>query len=157
MLKSIVVPVLRCWNHLFKSTQRWLTSKHIDRREQGLFCHHLRELMCQETKAKFDVKLEEFYNQGFDHEFISYFDNHILPDADSIAKYIIEPIIGSERFNSRNGITTNSSEGLNNLMKQVMKNAVRPVDILCLSFRQLSVYYTNEILLGLGDEGIIKL
>ena len=58
---------------------RWLTSKHIDRREQGLFCHHLGELMCQETKAKFDVKLEEFYNLGFEQ----YHRSHILQNNQS--------------------------------------------------------------------------
>ncbi len=65
----------------------------------------------------------------------------------------IKPVV-KDHFNDITGIMTNPGEGLNNLFKMVAKNTKQPVDVLCLSLRQLSIYYLNEILLAFGNEGI---
>ncbi len=52
---------------------------------------------------------------------------------------------------------TNGGEGLNNLISLVMENKRRPVDILAFSLYRLSVYYSNEIMLGYSGTGQYKL
>ncbi len=84
--------------------------------------------------------------------FIDYFKKHVFPDINNIARYSVEKIAG-KYFNQFTGVTTNHGEGLNNLWKQVTSRVAQPVDVLCLAMRQISVYYHNEIMLGMDNKG----
>jgi len=108
--------------------------------------------MLQDSKEHFETVLAQ-KRTTWHSAFNEYFNKHILADVESIAKFHIKPVV-KDHFNDITGIMTNPGEGLNNLFKMVAKNTKQPVDVLCLSLRQLSIYYLNEILLAFGNEGI---
>ena len=89
-------------------------------------------------------------------EFAYYFDTHIVPDIKGLACYAVQSI---ERrlFNFYTGITTNQSEGLNFLFKFHQENKDLPLDVVVLSFYQLSIYFTNELIYGFGNRGTYRL
>ncbi|RNA32259.1 hypothetical protein BpHYR1_036947 [Brachionus plicatilis] len=48
------VPLLRCWNHFWKSTERWIQSnKKLTIEDVGFYCESLRELLLQPNKEMF--------------------------------------------------------------------------------------------------------
>jgi len=138
----------------------------------------VREIILQNTKENFDMVLAE-KSVAWDQKFLAYFNNNILTDIDSIAKYKIIAHVG-HYFNLKSGkytvfsvndhsasyltcysetkgMQTNGGEGLNNLFGLIMDNKRRPVDILAFSLYRFSVYYSNEILLGYTGTGQYKL
>ncbi len=125
---------------------------HKGHSDVGFYCSAVREIMLQDSKELFDTVLAE-KSVTWHATFKECFNKHILTDVESIAKFHIKPVV-KDHFNDITGIMTNPGEGLNNLFKMVAKNTKQPVDVLCLSLRQLSVYYLNEILLAFGNQGI---
>lgn len=75
---------------------------------------------------------------------------------DSIAAFSVRSYC-SEYFNDMTGITTNQSEGLNKLFKDIQQYKELPLDVVILSFLQLSIYYCNEIKKGYGNSGNYRL
>ena len=52
------IPLIRCWNHFWKSTERWVkTNKKMSQDDVGFYCESLRELFLQPTKQLFDEQL----------------------------------------------------------------------------------------------------
>lgn len=161
------LPLLRCWNHFWKSTERWIISnKQMDNEEVGFYCDSLRELFLQPTKNQFDIQLNKkkigytnnsgHFIQPWKPEFINYFDKHVMPEINSIAAFSIKPI-AKNLFNHFTAITTNHSEGVNNLLKLMQNRNELPLDVILLSFQQLSIYYCNEIKFGFGNRGVYRL
>ena len=93
--------LVRCWNHLSKTIERWLRC-HNSASDVGNYVSAVRELMLQTTKENFDSVLIEkktYWNENF----IKYFDTHIMPDVSSIARYAIKESVG-HHFDSISGI-----------------------------------------------------
>ena len=132
----------------------------------AFYIEGVRELMLQNTRLDFDklyLKKKKGYTNnfgtvipGWKEPFIQYFENNILPDIESIAKFSILPICG-DYFNEFTGITTNHGEGLNNLYKLLLERTSMPLDIVVLCFFHLSIYYSNEIKLGFANNGNYRL
>ena len=50
-------PLLRCWNHFWKSVERWvLNNKKLSKDDVGLYCESLRELLLQPTQQLFEIQ-----------------------------------------------------------------------------------------------------
>lgn len=74
--------------------------------------------------------------QAWSSSFIEYFDEYIAPEVDNLAAFSVRSYC-SEYFNDFSGITTNQSEGLNKLLKDLQQNKELPLDtvILCENHR----------------------
>ena len=155
------LPLLRCWNHFYKSTERWINgSKHFTNDDVGFYCESIRELLLQPTKQLFEQQLNNKINgyvnnlgrqvEPWKKEFYEYFSTHISPEIENLAAWSVRPI-AKRLFNHFTGITTNQSEGLNNLLKLINNRTELPLDIIALSLQQLSIYYSNEIKYGFGN------
>ncbi|RNA23232.1 hypothetical protein BpHYR1_014571 [Brachionus plicatilis] len=76
----------------------------------------------------------------------------IVTDCEDGFPYAVKPI-AKRLFNTFSGLTTNQSEGLNNLLKMINTRNEVPLDVIVLSVHQLSIYYSNEVKLGFGNRG----
>jgi hypothetical protein len=94
------IVVIRCWLHLSKSIERWL-HVHGGRSDVGYYVTSVREIILQNTKENFDMVLAE-KSVAWDQKFLAYFNNNILTDIDSIAKYKIIAHVG-HYFNLKSG------------------------------------------------------
>ncbi|CAF0812270.1 unnamed protein product, partial [Brachionus calyciflorus] len=132
----------------------------------GIYCESLRELFLQPNKQQFEIQLQNkikgyINNSGnkidpWSAEFTRYFNNNIQPEIESLAAWSIKPIC-RKFFNNFSGVTTNQSEGLNNLLKIINERIELPLDLVILSVQQLSIFYTNEIKIGFGNRGNYRL
>jgi hypothetical protein len=114
------VPLLRCWNHLWGSVERWILSKGGKADDIGFYTDSLRELLLQPTKEAFEEQLINKKNgyinrngysiPAWSTEFYKYYEEHISPDISGLAAYAIKPLC-KNLFNNFTGITTNASEG----------------------------------------------
>ncbi|CAF0707354.1 unnamed protein product [Brachionus calyciflorus] len=160
-------PHLRCLNHFWKSVERWiLGNKKLTNDDVGVYCESLRELLLQPTQQLFEVQLEKKIN-GYTNssgnnipvwktEFVNYYDSNIAKDIEGLAAYSVKPFAKSQ-FKNFTGITTNHSEGLNNLLKLINERNETPLDVIVLSLHQLSIYYSNEVKYGFGNRGNYRL
>lgn len=93
------MPILRCWNHLWGSVERWLKSKGGRKEDIGFYSDSLRQLFLQPTKESYDMQLK-IQIEGttivppWKEEFKDYFDTHIAPEIECIAAYAVKPIVG---------------------------------------------------------------
>jgi hypothetical protein len=150
-------PLYRCWKHLWGSIKDHL--KYKFKYNDGLISRYLescRELFLQPTKQQFDKCLQQIENGecefNWSDEFNQYYLKNVHKDRDSIAAYSVRDTCG-DLFNWMSGVTTNQSEGLNNLYKTLLKRTTRPIDIVTNSFYKMSQFYLNEIKLGFGNRG----
>jgi hypothetical protein len=121
------LPLLRCWKHLFAAIERCVRAKGGSVFDIGRYISSVKYLLIQPTKQQFDVALAE-KRQTWDNHFSSYFDNCILPDVDALAAYAIKKIPGA-KFSDVSGITTNRSEGLNTVYKDILERIEVPLDV----------------------------
>ena len=132
----------------------------------GWYSESLRELFFQPTKESF-FNLLELKKNGYTNLsgyqvpawkplFIEYYDKCIQPDVEALAAFSVKKIC-PDFFNDMSGLTTNASEGLNYVFKDVQDHKELPLDCVVLSFLQLSIYYCNEIKKGLGNTGEFRL
>ncbi|RMZ95763.1 hypothetical protein BpHYR1_043262 [Brachionus plicatilis] len=142
------LPLLRCWNHFYKSTERWINgSKHFTNDDVGFYCESIRELLLQPTKQLFEQQLNNKINR---------YVNNLGRQFENLAAWSVRPI-AKRLFNHFTGITTNQSEGLNNLFKLINNRTELPLDIIVFSLQKLSIYYSNEIKYGFGNRGVYRL
>lgn len=52
------MPLFRCWNHLWSSTERWIRSNGGDDSTVGFYIDSLRELFLQSSKSAYEKLLE---------------------------------------------------------------------------------------------------
>ncbi|RNA44067.1 hypothetical protein BpHYR1_014825 [Brachionus plicatilis] len=157
------IPLFRCWNHFWKSLERWVVSnKRMSSDDVGFYCDSVRELFIQPTEQLYDRQLKNKINgyvnssgntvPGWKTDFTDYYILNISKDVKNLAAYAVKPI-AKRLFNNFTGLTTNQSEGLNNLLKMINKRNEVPLDVIVLSVHQLSIYYSNEVKLGFGNRG----
>ncbi|RNA38346.1 histone-lysine N-methyltransferase EHMT2-like [Brachionus plicatilis] len=143
------IPLFRCWNHFWKS---------LERRVVKLFLQPNELLYDRQLKNKKNGYVNSSGNNvpGWKTDFADYFILNISKDVKNLAAYAVKPI-AKRLFNNFTGLTTNQSEGLNNLLKMNNKRNEVPLDVIALSFHQLSFYYSNEVKLGIGNRGNYRL
>ena len=88
---------------------------------------------CKNLTAKWSKPLLDYFNKNIRGDILKY-----------LAKWMLKEL---NLFNPYTGITNNSSEGMDTVIKHLMKGKEVPLDAeLCLSY--LQNYYWNEILWG---------
>lgn len=101
------------------------------------------------TKQEFEIKLKE-ESTNWDPTFKEYFSKNVLPEIDYLGRWTLEPL---NLYCPYSGITTNCSEGMNNLMKSLSGYKEIPIDVAVLTFYKLSSFYINEIGRGFCNKG----
>jgi hypothetical protein len=98
--------------------------------------------MQQESREE-AIKLFESSSSLWDVNFKTYFKYYILCNIWPLDKL----------YNSFSGLTTNLSEGMNNLVKLLIERTEVLIDVAVMCFDQLQVYYWNEIKRGFACTG----
>jgi hypothetical protein len=111
------VLLIRCWNHLYASIERWLTQNGRKANDIAMYLESTQELFLQDTKEKFDamlLKKKNGFTTSLDHvvpawdlDYANYFTKNVLIDKEAIAKYSVLKWLG-EYFTNKSGITTQS-------------------------------------------------
>ena len=132
----------------------------------GWYAESIRELLLQPSRESYEnllqkkksgyTNLNEYDVPAWKDSFIEYYDKNIHPDIESLAGYNVRTLC-PEYFNEISGLTTNHSEGMNFVFKDLQDHKELPLDCVCLSLFNLSIYYCNEIKKGFGNTGEFRL
>ena len=90
----------------------------------------------------------------WDPSFKDYYDSYIGATIDSFGRWTLEKY---GLYCPYSGLTTNVSEGFNNLFKSLVDYKEVDIDVAVLCFNQLQIYYWNEIRRGFNNKGIFSL
>ena len=94
---------------------------------------------CEEVTAKWSQLAVSYFEKTTKGDFVKHSANCILKK--------------SNLFNPYSGITNNTSEGMNTVIKCLMKWKEAPLDTVVLCLNYLQNYYWNEILRAFCDMG----
>jgi hypothetical protein len=119
------------------------------RLDVGFYKESLRKLLECPTFGEFEL-LFKSESTIWDAAFVNYFSSEIQPNIHALGRWIIEPL---NFYCPYSGLTTNTSEGFNNLFKSLNGNKELPLDVSIYGFNKLSVYYDNEIKRGFCNRG----
>lgn len=142
-----------CWNYFFKALERWVRTHKGKNVDIMTYRASLKKLLKCETKEEFNVTLKK-ESVLWDPAFKDHFETNIIPELDYLGRWILEPL---GHYCPYSVITTNCSEGMNNLMKSLNDYNEIPIDVAVLTFFKLSSYYINEIRRGFCNKGLINL
>jgi hypothetical protein len=140
---------LRCWNHLLENIKQWVRRHEGFKNDWVFYKKEVKEIIQQETREE-AIKLFESLSSKWDGNFKTYFEDYILCNIDSFGRWTLEKY---KLYNSFSGLTTNLSEGMNNLLKLLIERTEVPIDVAVMCFDQLQVYYWNEIKRGFACTG----
>lgn len=139
----------RCWNHILTNIDVWV-KKHAGRRlDCTIYKSQVKELFHLATKIEYEQELET-RKLLWDITFTEYYTDNIGCNIDKIARWALEKV---QLYDPYSGITTNYSEGTNNLLHMVSDYKELPLDVCVLVFDQLSVSFWNEIMKGFALDG----
>ena len=110
----------------------------------SVYLSDIRDLFHLPTEEEYDSKLASM-KQRWSAPFSDYYINHIDPDIQSIERLAIEPL---GVYHSYSGITTNQSESLNQVLKQLQEWRESPLACMILALNHLHSYYLVEIVRG---------
>ena len=150
-IKKIVpeMPILHCWNNI-KDFKFWLGKQHVTSDEKLVYKNDLDTIMNSNNIELFNQNCDNL-TAKWSQLAVNYFEKHIKEDfVKHSAKWVLKSY---NLFNPYSGITNNTSEGMNTVIKRFMKWKEAPLDtvVLCLSY--LQNYYWNELLRGFCDMG----
>lgn len=140
---------LRCWNHVIKNIEQWV-KRHDGRKHDWVFYKsELKQLFKQESKNQY-IELYNIKSENWDDAFKDYYVEHIHSVVDSFGRWTLEQY---GLYCPISGLTTNVSEGFNNLFNLLLDHKEVDIDVAVLCFNQLQIYFHNEIIRGFANEG----
>ena len=95
-------------------------------------------------------KVVEKYSVVWDKQFKLYYESHVENAVLTSAKWVL---LKYGLYKTEHGLTTNISEGMNNLFKMMNSYKEIPLDCAIVCFNNLQVYYSNEIKRGCAQMG----
>lgn len=138
------IPQLRCWNHTLRDVTRWLRNHGAPSQDVSVYLNDVRSLFHLPTETEYCSKLAKM-KAKWSAPFSEYYEQNITPDIHVIARWAIEQY---GVYNPFSGITSNQSESLNFVIKQLQDWHESPLDCMALSFFHLQNYYMMEIYRG---------
>ena len=141
-----------CWRHLRQDVQRWLTDN-LPKVERSTYVNELYEILRTTTErqcADMIKKMEKQWNE----EFTRYFKKSVEP---KLGYFCAWSIANSCKLDTKNGITTNQSEGFNFLLKDFQSWKEVPLDSLLMSLKLIQGFYLEEIRRGKAQLGTFRL
>ena len=139
---------LRCWNHVFRASMRWLRSHGAPAQDVAVYLSDLRDLFHLPSEEEYTCSLERMARK-WSAPFYDYYSHSLHPDIHAIARWAIEPY---GVYDPYSGVTNNQAEGLNYVLKQLREWHESPVDCMVLALYYLQGYYLVEI--SRGKQGL---
>ena len=145
------MPVVHCWNHILQDICRWLKAHNAPSEDIACYMDHVRQLLHQPHEQAY-VDLLEQHKKVWDQTFTEYYTKNVhrlVPQ--SLGRWQLEAL---GVYNPYSGVTTNQSESMNRVIKDLQSWKEAPVDVMVMSLYQLQSYYFNEVqrgLCGLGE------
>ena len=143
-------PHLRCWNHIFRSTMRWLRRHGAPTQDVAVYMSDTRHLLHLPSEEEYTSELDRL-SSNWSAPFLDYYLSNIHGDIQCIARWAIEPLGVYDPFSS---VTNNQAEGLNYVLKQLHDWREAPIDCMLLSLNHLQSFYAVEI--ARGKQGLGK-
>ena len=145
-------PLFHCWNHLKRDFRHYLSTKlRAPFPDIQVYTEDLDTLLQSENEADF-IDASETLTAKWSEAALDYYHKTIKPDILTYSgKWLIAP---HNIFDPYSGITTNISEGMNTVIKRLLKWSEVPVDSAALAFNFLQNYFYVEIhrgFCGVGD------
>ena len=161
------MPLFLCWNHKIANVETFLrnTLCVTDVRVISFYIKAVRDLLFQPTRSQYETLYNRFLDgyvgpgekvEQWNKKFSDYYAANIHSIIDTLACFAVKDKIGS-LWNEFSGVTTNHSEGLNNLLKWFQDRKFLSLDLVMLSIYQITIYYYNEIKRGFGNLGEYQL
>ena len=135
---------LRCWNHIIYDVTRWLRAHGAPSQDVLEYTSDLRNLFHQQSLKEYQVLLDEMANK-WSAPFHEYYHNNLHPEISSIGRWVLEDF---RVYNPYSGVTSNQSEALNYVLKQLQEWRESPLDCMILALYYLQCYYLVEITRG---------
>lgn len=146
--------LLLCWNHLKQDFRRWLRNHGAASDEVKVYMDDLNTLLNCDSEDQFDTTLEHLTTR-WTASVTDYFNKNLKKDITLYAaKWILTPL---QLYTPHSGITNNTAESMNTVLKRLMNWKEVPLDTAVLSFYFLQNYYLNEIMRGLCNTGNFQL
>ena len=142
--KLPAVTRLRCWNHIIHDVTRWLHAHGAPSQDVLEYTGDLRNLFHQQSRKEYQVLLDEMANK-WSAPFHEYYHNNLHPEISSIGRWVLEDF---RVYNPYSGVTSNQSEALNYVLKQLQEWRESPLDCMILALYYLQCYYLVEITRG---------
>ena len=142
--KLPAVTRLRCWNHIIRDVTRWLRAHGAPSQDVLEYTSDLRNLFHQQSCKEYQVLLDEMANK-WSAPFHEYYHNNLHPEISSIGRWVLEDF---RVYNPYSGVTSNQSEALNYVLKQLQEWRESPLDCMILALYYLQCYYLVEITRG---------
>ena len=144
MGKLPAVTRLRCWNHIIRDVTRWLRAHGAPSEDVLEYTIDLRSLFHQQSCEEYQALLDEMANK-WSAPFHEYCHNNLHPEMSSIGRWVLEEY---RVYNPYSGVTSNQSEGLNYVIKQLQEWKESPLDCMILALYYLQSYYALKITRG---------
>ena len=136
------MPILHCWNHIKQDFKFWLGKQQITSDEKLIYMSDLDTIMHSESMEIFETNCNNV-TAKWSQPAVRYFEKNVKNNfLKHSAMWVLKQY---NLFNPYSGITNNSSEGMNTVIKRLMKWKEAQLDtiVLCLSY--LQNYYWNEL------------
>jgi hypothetical protein len=106
---------------------------------------HCKNLFQTNSEDEYKKLLDE-YNKQWDVSFTEHYMKSVHPVVNlSVGKWVLQEL---GVYNPYSGITSNQSEGLNRVIKDLQSWKEAPADSMILSLHELQAYYFNEVQRG---------
>jgi hypothetical protein len=142
-----------CWHHLGESIERWVSSAGGPKNDQAFYRDEVFELLRLASEEEFQQAYEA-KSEKWSDAFVDYFSTTVTPNLPRFASWELQDKVP---LHPETGITTNLSEGMNFLIKDLMSWKEVPEDVILLSMRHLQQYYICESLRGKAGLGTYEL
>ena len=147
--KLPAVTRLRCWNHTTRDVKRWLRAHGAPSQDVLEYTKDVQKLFHQRTLVEYQTQLNEMQKK-WSAPFYKYFLKNIHVDVTSIGRWVLED---RGVYNPYSGVTSNQSESLNYVVKQMQDWKESPIDCMILALYYLQSYYLYEITRGQHNLG----
>jgi len=137
--------ILYCWNHLRRDVKLWLRKHCASTTEIPFYMDGISYLLSCETIAVYETRKEQI-KENWSQAMVEYYDNHLEKDIiQHCARYIVEKYGLYDPFS---GITNNTSESENAVIKRLVQWKEVTVDTAVLALHMDQQYLYNESLRG---------
>ena len=141
--------LLLCWNHLKRDLKFWLQKHGAKSDEYKVYLDGLSTLLNTNSAEECMDKIPEVTGM-WSSAAVHYLQDELLNDIlHHAAKFVIDKRI----FNPYSGITNNSSEGFNTVIKRFNDWKEMPIDSMLLGLYSLQNYYYLELQRGFCNTG----
>ena len=122
--------ILHCWNHIKRDIRYWLNKHGARKDEIGVYIQDVIRIMQTDCIDALQQKFAELSNKWSKAMVDCFEDNLRCSIEQHAAQFVLEPL---SLYDLYSGVTTNASESMNALIKDLIAWKERPVDVIVLT------------------------